>query len=70
MTPPGENPITLRLVDIVPRELFTDEMDAGDFTVRTLHRLEQTAAGMTQIIYRTEITGSAVDLVGPSLARQ
>src|SRR5215467_3674063 len=67
MTPPGENPITLRLVDIVPGELFTDEMDAGDFTVRTLHRLEQTAAGMTRIIYRTEITGSAADLVGPQL---
>jgi len=67
MTPPGENPIALRLVDIVPGELFTDEMDAGDFTVRTLHRLEQTAAGMTRIIYRTEITGSAADLVGPQL---
>ena len=34
MTPPGEDPIVLRLVDIVPGELFTDEMDSGDFTVR------------------------------------
>ena len=67
MTPPGENPLTLRLVDIVPGELFADEMDAGDFTVRTVHRLEQTAAGMTRIIYRTEITGSAADQVGPRL---
>jgi len=67
MTPPGENPITLRLVDIVPGELFTDEMDAGDFTVRTIHRLEQTVAGMTRIIYRTEITGSAAGEVGPQL---
>jgi uncharacterized protein YndB with AHSA1/START domain len=67
MTPPGGNTITLRLVDIVPGELFTDEMDAGDFTVRTVHRLEQTAAGTTRIIYRTEITGAAADQIGPQL---
>jgi uncharacterized protein YndB with AHSA1/START domain len=70
MTPPGGNSITLRLVDIVPGELFTDEMDAGDFTVRTVHRMEQTAAGTTRIIYRTEITGSAADQWAPSLARR
>jgi hypothetical protein len=34
---------------------------------RTVHRLEETAAGMTRIIYRTEITGSAADRVGPQL---
>jgi len=67
MTPPGENPITLRLVEIAPGELFADEMDAGDFTVRTVHRLERTEAGMTRITYRTEITGSAADQVGPQL---
>jgi hypothetical protein len=42
-------------------------MDAGDFTVRTMHRLEQATAGMTRITYRTEITGSAADQVGPLL---
>jgi hypothetical protein len=65
MTPPEGDPITLRLVEIVPGELFTDEMNAGDFTVRTTHRLEQTAAGMTRITYRTEITGPAADRVVP-----
>jgi uncharacterized protein YndB with AHSA1/START domain len=67
MTPPEGDPITLRLVEIVPGELFTDEMNAGDFTVRTTYRLEQTAAGMTRITYRTEITGPAADQVGPQL---
>jgi len=67
MTPSEGDPITMRLAEIVPGELFTDEMDTGDFAVRTVHRLEQLAAGMTRIIYRTEITGSAADQVGPQL---
>jgi uncharacterized protein YndB with AHSA1/START domain len=66
MTPPGEEPISMRLVEIVPGEVFTDEMDAGDFVVTTVHRLEP-AAGGTRIIYRTEITGPAADQVGPEL---
>ena len=67
MTPPGENPITLRLVDIVPGELFTDEMDAGDFVVRTVHRLEPMTDARTRIVYRTEITGPAAGQIGPEL---
>lgn len=67
MTPPGENPVTLRLAEIAPGRLFTDEMDAGDFVVRTTHRLEPAAAGRMRVIYRTEITGSAADNVGPQI---
>ncbi len=40
MTPPGEGPVTLRLAEITPGRLFTDEMSADDFVVRTVHRLE------------------------------
>ena len=67
MTPPGGEPIQMRLTEIVPGELFTDEMDGGDFTVRTVHRLEPAAGGQTRIIYRTEITGPAAGQVGPKL---
>jgi uncharacterized protein YndB with AHSA1/START domain len=66
MTPPGDEPIQMRLTAIVPGEQFTDEMDAGDFVVRTTHRMEP-AAGRTRIIYRTEITGPAASQVGPQL---
>ena len=45
MTPPGEEPIRMRLTEIKPGESFTDEMDAGDFVVRTEHRLEPVTAG-------------------------
>jgi uncharacterized protein YndB with AHSA1/START domain len=82
MTPPGDDPVTMHLTEIVPGELFTDEMDAGDFIVRTVHRLTPvtasgatasgaTASGVgasgTRITYRTEITGPAADQIGPEL---
>ena len=70
MTPPGEEPIRMRLVEIKPGEFFTDEMDAGDFAVRTEHRLEPAAGGLTRIVYRTEITGEAAGHIGPQLGPQ
>jgi uncharacterized protein YndB with AHSA1/START domain len=70
MTPPGDEPILMRLTEIKPGESFTDEMDAGDFVVRTEHRLEPAAAGRTRIVYRTEISGAAAGQVGPELGPQ
>src|ERR1700724_1315477 len=67
MTPPGDEPIQMRLTQIVAGEQFTDGMDAGDFVVRTVHRLEPAAAGRTRIIYRTEIAGPAAGQAGPQL---
>ena len=67
MTPPGEEePIEMRLTEVVAGERFTDEMDAGDFVVRTEHRIEATGGG-TRVVYRTEITGPAAGEVGPQL---
>ena len=70
MTPPGDEPIRMRLVEIEPGSSFTDEMDAGDFVVRTEHRLEPAAGGLTRIVYRTQITGEAAGHVGPELGPQ
>jgi uncharacterized protein YndB with AHSA1/START domain len=67
MTPPGEEPIRMRLVEVEPGRSFTDEMDASDFTVRTEHRLEPAADGLTRIVYRTQITGEKADHIGPQL---
>ncbi|HEY1626754.1 MAG TPA: SRPBCC family protein, partial [Streptosporangiaceae bacterium] len=67
MTPPGEDPVTMKLVEIVPGEVWTDEMDAGDFIVRTIHRLRPSGTGGTTIIYRTEFHGPAADQVGPEI---
>ena len=67
MTPPGEEPITLRLTEVSPGESFTDEMDGGDFVVRTVHRVAPLATGGSRITYRTEIVGPAAGQVGPEL---
>jgi uncharacterized protein YndB with AHSA1/START domain len=67
MTPPGDDPVTLRLAEVVPGERFTDQADGGDFVVTTMHRLEPTVGGRTRITYRTEITGPAADQIGPEL---
>jgi uncharacterized protein YndB with AHSA1/START domain len=66
MTPPGEDPVEMRIAEIVPGESFVDEMDTGDIVVRTVHRLEP-AGGTTTIVYRTEITGPAAAQLGPRL---
>jgi len=66
MTPPGDEPISMRLTEVVPGEVFTDEMDGGDFVVTTVHRLVP-ADGGTRIVYRTEITGDAPDGLGPAI---
>jgi uncharacterized protein YndB with AHSA1/START domain len=70
MTPPGQEPIRMRLTEVTPGRSFTDEMDAGDFVVRTVHRLEPASGGLTRIVYRTEITGPAAGQVGPELGPQ
>ena len=67
MTPPGEEPIPLRLTEVTPGAGFTDELDGGDFVVRTTHTVEPLAGGGTRIVYRTEIVGPAADRVGPEL---
>ncbi|WP_214321862.1 SRPBCC family protein [Nonomuraea sediminis] len=67
MTPPGDEPVTMRIIELVPGELFTDVMDAGDIVVTTVHRLEKAEGGRTRVVYRTEITGPAADQVGPEL---
>src|SRR5256714_14268326 len=64
MTPPGEEPIKMRLTEIVPGERFTDEADGGDFVVRTEHRLEPSVTG-TRGTYRMGATGPAAHQGGP-----
>ena len=67
MTPPDGDPIRMQVTGIVPGTEFVDEMDAGDFVVRTVHRLERLDGGRTGVVYRTEISGPAADEVGPEL---
>ncbi|MBW8801759.1 MAG: SRPBCC family protein [Streptomyces sp.] len=67
MTAPDGDPIRMTLSEVVPGEQFTDVMDGGDIVVTTVHRIEPTGEGRSRVVYRTEITGSAADVVGPEL---
>jgi len=67
MTPPGADPVTMRLTEIIPGQVWTDEMDGGDFVVRTVHALRPAPAGRTTIIYRTEFHGPAADQAGAEI---
>jgi uncharacterized protein YndB with AHSA1/START domain len=67
MTPPGEEPIRMRLTEVIPNEIFIDEATATDIVVTTVHRLEAIGNGRTRITYRTEVTGPAADIIGPEI---
>jgi hypothetical protein len=67
MTPHGEEPIDLRLAEVVEPESFVDEADLGDVVVRTTHRVEPLDAGGARVTYRMEITGPAADTLGPEI---
>jgi uncharacterized protein YndB with AHSA1/START domain len=67
MTPPGDDPVELRIAEASEPELFIDEADGGDFVVRTTHRVEDVGDERSRITYRMEIDGPAADAVGPEI---
>ncbi|MEV5704449.1 SRPBCC family protein [Actinoallomurus sp. NPDC052274] len=67
MTPPDDEPVVLKVVEVAENALFVDQLDAGDFVVTTTHRVEPLGDGGSRIVYRTEIDGPAADQVGPEL---
>jgi uncharacterized protein YndB with AHSA1/START domain len=67
MTPPGEEPVELRITEATEPDLFVDEADGGDFVVRTTHRVEPVGGERSRITYRMEITGPAAETVGPEI---
>jgi polyketide cyclase/dehydrase/lipid transport protein len=67
MTPVGDDPVELRIVEAAEPTLFVDEAEGGDFVVRTTHRIELLEAGRNRVVYRMEIGGAAGDTVGPQI---
>lgn len=67
MTPAGQDPVHLRLTDVVEAEAFVDEAVLGDVTVRTEHRLQPLDDKRLRVVYRMQITGPQADRVGPEL---
>ena len=67
MTPPGDEPVELRIAEAIEPELFVDEADGGDFVGRTIHGIEGVGDERSRITYRMEITGPAAETVGPQI---
>ena len=70
MTPIGQQPVELRVVDALEPELFVDEASLGDVVVRTIHRVESLEGDRSRVTYRMEISGPAADSVGPEVGPQ
>lgn len=67
MTPPGDEPIQLRIAEVVNGELFVDEARFDELLIRTAHRLDRLDGGRVRLVYRMEITGAGADQVGPEI---
>jgi hypothetical protein len=62
---PAQDPIELRIADLVEGSRFTDEAELPGTVVRTIHRVEKIDGGRVRVTYRTEITGPAGEELGP-----
>lgn len=67
MTPRDDDPVVLRLVEVVEGEHFVDETVFGGALIRTDHRIERLADARTRVVYRMEISGASADTVGPEI---
>jgi Polyketide cyclase / dehydrase and lipid transport len=67
MTPIGEEPVELRIVEAVEPELFVDEAELGEIVVRTTHRVQPLDVERARVTYRMEITGPAADTIGAQI---
>ncbi|WP_406008701.1 polyketide cyclase [Streptomyces sp. NBC_00637] len=67
MTPPGDDPILLRIAEAVEGELFVDEAVFGDLLLRTTHRVDRIDHHRNRVVYRMEITGKGAEEVGPQI---
>jgi len=68
MTPFGQEPVELRITELVAGERFVDEADLGGTIVRTDHRIERIAGGRTRVVYTLSASGPAEEEVGAAVS--
>jgi len=59
--------ITSVIVEATENQLYADQTNMGDVTLRFSHTLRPLPGGGTKVTHRLEITGSAAGEVGPDL---
>ncbi len=68
MTPPGQEALRTKLIDVRDGEHFIDETQVGELVVTVTHRIERVAANLTRIVYALEAKGPDAAQVGPAIA--
>jgi hypothetical protein len=62
MTPAGQDPVRLRIVEATVNEGFVDKARIDGLSLRTTHRVKD-----NHVVYRMEITGPDADEIGPRI---
>src|SRR5256885_7000858 len=67
MIPDGQDPVDLRVADVIEGEQFIDEAEVAGTVVRTTHRIEAVDERRVRVVYRLEASGPAAGALGPAL---
>jgi hypothetical protein len=67
MTPHGQDPVQLRIADVVEGEQFVDEATVAGTVVRTMHRIEALDQHHLRVVYRLEAMGPVAEEIGPAI---
>ena len=67
MTPRGQDPVELRIADVVEGEQFVDEAEIAGTVVRTMHRIEALDEQRVRVAYRLEAMGPGAEEIGPAI---
>ena len=68
MTPLGQEPVALRLAEVLEGERFVGEASLGGTVVRLTHSLERLGAARARVVHRFEATGPAAEQIGPAVS--
>lgn len=68
MTPHGQDPVHLRIADVIEGEQFIDEADVAGTVVLTMHRIEALDEHRVRVVYRLEASGPAAEELGPAIS--
>lgn len=68
MTPPGQEPLTTRLVEVRENAGFVDETRVGELRIFVDHQLEPLERNRTRMVFSLEAFGAGCEIVGPGVA--
>ncbi len=68
MTPPGQEPLLSRLIEVTENEAFVDETRVEELVIVVAHRIKRLSDTRTQVTYSVEATGPGCAEVGPMVS--